>query len=147
MFGYPRAELIGRSVRILIPARASSGGGRHPGHIRRGERVDHVETIRIAKDGRLLDISLTMSPLRDKSGAIVGVSKIARDITEQKRAAAELAVQQAWFRVTLASIGDAVIATDPDGRMTFINGRRSALTGWTSEARAAVTRRRVSHHQ
>ena len=72
--------------------------------------------MRLAKDGRPIDISLTVSPVRDASGAIIGVSKVARDITERKRAAAALAAQQEWFRVTLASIGDGIIASDPRAR-------------------------------
>src|SRR5262249_9796986 len=89
------------------------------------------ETVRLAKDGRPVDISLTASPVRDASGAIVGVSKIARDITERKRAAAALAAQQEWFRVTLASIGDGIIAADADGRVTYMNGVAETLAGWT----------------
>ena len=77
-------------------------------------------------------MSLSVSPIRDASGKVVGASKIARDITEQKRAAAELAAQQEWFRVTLGSIGDAVIASDPDGRVTYLNAPAETLTGWTA---------------
>src|SRR5918992_865714 len=106
LFGYTAAELIGRPVRILIPADRQAEEDHILARIRRGERVDHFETKRITKDGRLLDISLTVSPVRDSTGTIIGASKIARDITEQRRAARELAAQQAWFRVTLASIGD-----------------------------------------
>ena len=127
VFGYPAAELIGRPVRILIPADRQAEEDDILSHIRRGERVDHVETIRRRKDGTLIDVSLTISPVRDAAGTIIGVSKTARDITAQKRAAAELAAQQAWFRITLGSIGDAVIATDPDGRITFMNGTAERL--------------------
>src|SRR6185436_9116842 len=68
-------------------------------------------------------------------GTIVGIAKIARDITEQKRLARELAAQQERFRVTLASIGDAVIAVDLNGSVTFLNATAEALTGWpASEA-------------
>ena len=80
----------------------------------------------------LLDISLTVSPVRDASGAIIGVSKTARDITERKQAAAALAAQQEWFRVTLGSIGDGIIASDPDGLVTYMNGVAETLTGWTN---------------
>src|SRR6185437_11486935 len=102
--------------------------------LRRGERVDHFETVRLAKDGHPIDISLTVSPVRDANGTIIGVSKTARDITERKRTAAALAAQQEWFRVTLASIGDGIIAADPDGRVTYMNGVAEALTGWTNAA-------------
>jgi PAS domain S-box-containing protein len=89
MFGYTAAELIGRNVRILIPAERQAEEDLILARIRRGERMDHFETIRVAKDGRRLDVSLTVSPVLDQSGAVIGVSKIARDITERKRIAAE----------------------------------------------------------
>jgi PAS domain S-box-containing protein len=133
MFGYPAEELVGRSVRILIPADRQVEEDYILDRIRRGERVDHFETVRLTKDGNLIDISLTVSPVLDDSGAIIGVSKVARDITERKRAAAELAAQQAWFRVTLGSIGDAVIASSTDGSVRFMNPTAERLTGWTAE--------------
>ena len=134
LFGYAPSELIGQSVRILIPPDRQTEEDEILARIRRGERVDHFETVRLAKDGRPIDISLTVSPVRDASGAIVGVSKIARDITERKRAAAALAAQQEWFRVTLGSIGDGIIASDPEGRVTYMNGVAETLTGWTNES-------------
>ena len=131
MFGYTSAELIGRPVRILIPPDRQNEEDEILARLREGQRVDHFETRRVRKDGERIDISLTISPVRDESGAIIGVSKIARDITAQKRALAELAAQQAWFRTTLGSIGDAVIACDPDGRVTFMNATAEKLTEWS----------------
>jgi PAS domain S-box-containing protein len=134
LFGYTPAELIGQSIRILIPADRQAEEDEILRRIRRGERVDHFETVRLAKSGRAIDISLTVSPVRDASGATIGVSKTARDITERKRAAAALAAQQEWSRVTLGSIGDGIIASDPDGRVTYINGVAESLTGWSNDA-------------
>src|SRR4051812_16639570 len=108
LFEYAPDELIGRSVRILIPQDRQQEEDEILGKIRHGEKVDHFETIRLTKNGRPLDISLTVSPVRDETGRIIGVSKVARDITEKKRLAADLAAQREWFRVTLESIGDAV---------------------------------------
>jgi PAS domain S-box-containing protein len=85
LFGYRAAEVIGKSVTILIP---EGRGDEEPyilEHIRRGERVDHYETVRRRKDGSEIAISLTVSPIRDRSGKVMGASKIARDITERKR--------------------------------------------------------------
>jgi PAS domain S-box-containing protein len=84
-FGYSAAEVIGKSIRLIIPADRQSEEDYVLSQIRRGEKVDHYETIRQAKDGHLIDISLTVSPIRDAQGRIVGASKIARDITQQKR--------------------------------------------------------------
>jgi PAS domain S-box-containing protein len=132
VFGYAANELIGRPVRLLIPQERQDEEDKILASIRRGERVDHFETVRRRRDGSLIDVSLTVSPVLDAAGRIIGVSKIARDITAQKRAAAELAAQQAWFQVTLASIGDAVIASDPQGHVTFMNATAERLTGWSA---------------
>src|SRR5215471_309606 len=98
--------------------------------IKRGERVEHFDTVRRAKGGRRVPISLTVSPIEDEEGTIIGASKIARDITERKRADEALRQQREWLRVTLDSIGDAVIATDTGGRVSYLNPVAQALTGW-----------------
>jgi PAS domain S-box-containing protein len=90
LFGYTAAEAIGKSVTILIPEDRLDEEPKILGRLRRGERVDHFETIRRKKDGTLLDLSLTISPIRDSEGVTIGASKIARDITERKRAEAEI---------------------------------------------------------
>ena len=89
MFGYSAAELVGKPIRLIIPADRQAEEDDIIARLRRGERMDHFQTVRRAKDGRLIDVSLTVSPVRDASGRVVGASKIARDVTEQKRAAAE----------------------------------------------------------
>jgi PAS domain S-box-containing protein len=86
LFGYTAEEAVGLPVTILIPADRQDEEPFILGRIRRGESVDHYETIRQRKDGSLLDISLTVSPIKNESGEIVGASKIARDISESKRA-------------------------------------------------------------
>jgi PAS domain S-box-containing protein len=89
MFGYSEFEAIGKSVRILIPDELQGEEDVVLGKIRAGERVDHYETVRQRKDGSRLNISLTVSPIRDGNGTIVGASKIARDITDRTRLAEE----------------------------------------------------------
>ena len=86
IFGYTADEAIGQPVTMLIPQDRHDEEPEILGRIRRGEHVDHYETIRQHKDGRLIHISLTVSPLRDERGEIVGASKIARDIDERFRA-------------------------------------------------------------
>jgi two-component system, chemotaxis family, CheB/CheR fusion protein len=86
VFGYLAEEIIGKSVTILIPSDRINEEPEILDRIRRGERIDHYDTVRRRKDGSLIDISLTISPLRDADGRITGASKIARDITERKRA-------------------------------------------------------------
>lgn len=87
LFGYSGVEVIGKPVSILIPSDRVDEEPSILQRIRSGERVDHYETVRRRKDGSLIDISLTVSPLKDVTGKIVGASKVARDITERKRAA------------------------------------------------------------
>jgi PAS domain S-box-containing protein len=90
LFGYTAEEAIGQSITMLIPPDRLQEEPEILSRLRRGERVDHFETIRRRKDGSLLDISLTISPIRDASGKIVGASKVARDITESKKMTLEL---------------------------------------------------------
>jgi PAS domain S-box-containing protein len=85
LFGYTAEEVIGKPVTILIPAERRDEEPTILARIRRGERIDHYETVRRRKDGSLVDISLTVSPVRDSEGKIFGASKIARDISERKR--------------------------------------------------------------
>jgi PAS domain S-box-containing protein len=90
LFGYTEAEAVGQPITILIPYDRLAEEPLIIERIKKGDRVDHVETIRRRKDGTELEISLTISPIRDSTGAIIGASKIARDITDRKRADAEL---------------------------------------------------------
>ncbi len=85
MFGYSAEEMIGQSITILIPEDRLQEEPQMIGKLKSGEPVDHFETIRKTKDGRLIDISLTISPIRNNKDEIIGVSKIARDITQQKK--------------------------------------------------------------
>jgi PAS domain S-box-containing protein len=88
LLGYAAAEIVGRPVTQLIPADRLEEEAEIIERIRRGEHVAHLETVRRAKDGTLLDVSLSVSPVRDGAGAVVGASKIMRDITERKHAEA-----------------------------------------------------------
>ncbi len=87
LFGFSAAEAVGRHISIIIPDDRLHEEDTIIDHIRNGRRIEHFETVRQHKNGTLLDISLTISPVRDKEGVIVGASKIARDISERKRMA------------------------------------------------------------
>lgn len=84
MFGYTADEMIGQMIHILIPEDRRSEEDQIINQLRRGERVEHFETVRVTRDGTQLDLSLTISPIVDRTGNVVGASKIARDITRQK---------------------------------------------------------------
>lgn len=130
IFGYTAEEMAGRPISILAPPDRADEMPDILERIRRGERIEHYETVRRAKSGALVHISLSVSPIRDAGGNIVGASKIARDITEQVRVRTELAEQRERLRITLGSIGDAVITTDPSGTITYLNSVAEDLTGW-----------------
>lgn len=130
LFGYSAAEMIGRSITRLFPPERITEEDLLLTSIARGERVANFETVRVRKDGSPVNVSVTLSPLRDEMGRIVGASKIARDTTERQRMIASLAEQTERFRVTLQSIADAVIATDARGNIDFVNPVAQRLTGW-----------------
>jgi PAS domain S-box-containing protein len=90
LFGYTPEEVVGKSINVLIPHELQAEERSILERLRRGERIDHFETVRVAKDGRRVNISLTVSPIRDDSGRIVGASKVGRDISDRKRAEAEM---------------------------------------------------------
>jgi PAS domain S-box-containing protein len=131
LFGYTAEEAIGRPVTILFPP---DRGNEEPGilsRILRGERIDHYETVRRRKDGSLVDISLTVSPMRDSTGAIIGASKIARDITERKDAQRKLEESEQHLQDLLAAIPAAIYTTDAQGRITYFNQAAVELAGRT----------------
>jgi PAS domain S-box-containing protein len=86
IFGYDASEMIGESILRIIPPELHGEEKEILAKLQRGEPIDHYETVRVAKDGRRVDVSLTVSPLRDRSGKVVGASKVGRDITDRKRA-------------------------------------------------------------
>ena len=90
LYGYPAAEMIGQPIARLIPPDLADDLPMIMARLRRGERIEHYETQRLAKDGTRIDVALTISPLRDHTGQIIGASKIARDITARKQAEVEL---------------------------------------------------------
>jgi PAS domain S-box-containing protein len=118
LFGYTAEEAVGRSITILIPAERQDEEDFIMERLRRGERIEHYETVRIAKDGRLLDVSLTISPIRDRSGRIVGAAKIARDVTARRWAeqatrfladASAALAELTDYRSTLQKVGDLAV--------------------------------------
>src|SRR5579862_8788370 len=99
IFGYTPDEAIGQHITLIIPPERHAEESDILDRLRRGERVDHFHTVRKRKNGGLLDVSLTISPVRNSSGRVVGASKVARDITAQKRAEQALRESEQRFRV------------------------------------------------
>lgn len=102
MFGFAADEIVGRSMRVLIPAEIGEEEEAIFDRIRRGESVKQLETTRVCRDGRRIDVSITVSPIRDRDGRIVGTSKIARDITERKQAETRIRELNAGLEQTVA---------------------------------------------
>jgi PAS domain S-box-containing protein len=90
LFGYTAEEIIGKPITTIVPPELHAEEAQVLARLRLGERVDHFETVRMTKDGRRIDVSLTVSPIRDEDGEIIGASKVARDISERKRAERQL---------------------------------------------------------
>ena len=110
LFGYTAEEAVGRPITLIIPPERQDEERAILERLRRGERVEHFETVRVAKDGRRLDISLTVSPIRDDAGHVIGASKIARDITERKRAEKALRESEERYRRAAAEAAQAAEA-------------------------------------
>ena len=100
VFGYKAEEVIGRSITLIIPPELHRDEDEILARLRAGERIDHFQTLRVRKDGERIDVSLTISPVRDQNGNIIGAAKIARDITQQKKLEAALHTGE-----RLASVG------------------------------------------
>ncbi len=130
LFGYTADELIGRSITILIPPDRLSEESDILSRLQRGERTEHFETIRRCKDGSLLDISLTISPIKDARGNVIGASKIARNITGRKLAEAALLASESRFRQLADSMPQMVWTARPDGFVDYYNEQWYRFTGF-----------------
>ena len=129
IFGYTAEEAIGQPATILMPPERVNEEPAILEKIRSGRRVDHYETVRRRKDGTLIDISLTVSPIRNEDGKIVGGSKIARDISDRK-----LGEEKIRFQAHLLSaVEQAVIATDLKGTVVYWNPFAEGLYGWSAK--------------
>jgi len=129
IFGYAAVEMVGASITRLIPDDRQDEENQILEKIRSGESVEHFETLRKTKNGRLIDVSITASPIKDATGKAVGVSKTARDITERKRSEVKIAEQAAFL--DLAS--DAIMVRDLQGTLLFWNGAAERIYGWARE--------------
>jgi len=131
MYGYTAEEVFGKSINIIMPPDRQDEGHHLLDRIKNGDCAVHIETERWRKDGERIQIALTASPIKDKFGNLLGASTIARDITKRKQMEEALIDSKQRYATTLASIGDAVIATDTAGKITFMNPVAEELTGWT----------------
>ncbi len=131
IFGYSAGEIVGRPVTILIPPERHNEEAAILAHIRRGERVEHFETVRRRKDGTLFEVSLTASPIVNGSGEIIGTSKIARDISDRQRSEIALRLSEQRFRTAVSIVSSIIWTNTPDGRMEGDQPGWEKFTGQT----------------
>jgi PAS domain S-box-containing protein len=137
LFGYMAGETIGQHITLIVPWERRSEEEDIVRRLARGERVNNFETVRRRKDGTNLDVSLTISPVRDGTGRVVGASNVARDITDRKRAERALAEQARLLDLS----NDAIFVRDRTDRITYWNRAATELYGFNREEALS----RVSH--
>ena len=134
IFGYSASEMIGTSIMRLIPDDRGDEENHILSKIKRGETLEHFETLRKTKDGRLINVSVTASPIKDATGKVIGVSKVARDWTERKRADQRLTL----LDTCVSKLNDIVLVTEagpidePGPKIVFVNEAFERITGYTS---------------
>jgi PAS domain S-box-containing protein len=129
IFGYTPDEIIGKSVLTIIPPDLQHEEPEILRKLRAGERIDHYETQRVTKDGRRIDVSLTISPIKDFDGHVIGASKIARDISDKRR------IDEARYRLAaiIESSDDAIVSKDLNGIIMTWNAGAERIFGYKAE--------------
>jgi PAS domain S-box-containing protein len=129
ILGYTAEEIVGQHISALMPEAQLEDTGKILDKVRRGEGVDHYETKRRTKDGRIIDVSLTVSPIRNAYGEIIGASKVGRDITERQRAHE---VKERLAAI-IESSDDLILSLDLEGIITSWNRAAERILGYTAE--------------
>ena len=137
MYGYRADEILGRGVSTIVPDDRRREFSQILWQIERGERVDHFETTRLHRDGHLVDVSLTISPIRSEDGQVIGASAIARDISRRRRTDAALRRSEERYRTLMGAMldtaVDGIITIDEEGKVEAINRAAQRIFGYTVE--------------
>src|SRR5437867_2926795 len=141
MYGYSAHEVLGRPISFFIPSEQSHELDEMLGGIRAGQRIGNRETRRQTKDGRVLDVLLSISPIENSARQVVGACTIARDITERKRVEQALSGSEARWRSIIESAVDGIVVIDARGKVEAFNERRNAVAlGTRLREQSALTR-------
>jgi PAS domain S-box-containing protein len=132
MYGYTAKEAVGQPITLLFPPNRQDEFAAIMEQITRGEQVNHYETKRLKKDGSIIPVSVTVSPIKDSEGNIIGASAIARDITQQKRLEAEIRQSKQQLEVILSHIADGITVQDRRGTLVYVNDAGAKLSGFAS---------------
>jgi PAS domain S-box-containing protein len=133
IFGYTAGEMVGTSIMRLIPADRQDEENQILGKIKRGESVEHFETLRQTKDGLLIDVSVTVSPIKDAAGKAIGVSKVARDISGRKRAEEARRASEERYRTLFEYAPDGIVIADSESYYIDANSSMCLMLGYTHE--------------
>jgi PAS domain S-box-containing protein len=146
ILGFTAEEVIGQPVTILIPSDRQAEETDILTRIRKGQRIEHFETVRQRKDGSLINVSLTISPIKNELGEVIGASKIARDITRSKEAQEQLRRALEFDQTVMLSMGEGLYTVDSEGRATFMNPAAERMLGWINDEILGRRIHDVIHH-
>jgi two-component system sensor kinase FixL len=133
IFGYSAEEMIGQPIARLLPPGLEDEEEKILARVRKGEKVDHFETRRRCKDGTIIDVSVTVSPVWDDDGRLIGASKVARDITAARAAQAALREPEAHLQSVLDTVPDAMVVIDTRGIMQSFSATAERLFGYSAD--------------
>jgi len=133
IFGYTAAEMIGQNIRHIIPEERQGEEEEVLARLRRGERIDHFKTVRMARGGRKIDILLTVSPIKDAQGRIVGAAKIAREITERNWMGGAVIPSERHARAILEAVSEAILLINEAGLIVSVNRKIEEMFGYSRE--------------
>lgn len=146
ILGYSADEIVGKPITTLIPPDRLDEEREILARIRRGEPVEHFETVRRRRDGQRISVSLTISPIKNEQGQVIGASKILRDITQRKEADERLRRALDFDETVMLSMGEGLFTVDTKGLVTFMNPAAQRMFGWTLDEMIGRRMHDVTHH-
>ncbi|HET8685481.1 MAG TPA: PAS domain S-box protein, partial [Methanosarcina sp.] len=133
VYGYSAEEILGKHTSILAPSHLDKESGKLNEMIKHGKKIRHYETSRIRKDGKIIDVSITLSPVFDSRGKLTAISFISRDITERKRVDEKLRESEEKYRNIVETANEGILIVDDEAIVTYANKKMSNMLGYTLE--------------